>query len=103
MSDVDTTRMSKRELLKYLDELTVEVIIEKMKGKNTINEDGKREHEPPSDFIIGQAISYLTKNNIASDKEKKVDDVAVEKRREAKARREANAHKAKRKADNDEV
>jgi hypothetical protein len=95
--------MGKKELLKELDELTLETIIEKMKGQETTDEDGNVETEPPSDFIIGQAISYLTKNNISSDKEKKVDDVAVEARREAKAKREANAHKAKRKADNDEV
>ncbi len=95
--------MGKKELLKELDELTLETIIEKMKGKETVDEEGNKEYESPSDFIIGQAISYLTKNNISSDKEKKVDDVAVEKRRDAKATREANAHKARRKADNGEV
>ncbi len=95
--------MGKKELLKELDELTLETIIEKMKGKTTIDEEENETHEPPSDFIIGQAISYLTKNNKTSDKEKKVDDVAVEKRREAKAKRDAKAQMAKRKADNDEV
>lgn len=95
--------MSKKELLKELDELTLETIIEKMKGQETKDEDGNIQREAPSDFIIGQAISYLTKNNVASDKEKKVDDVAVEKRREAKAKRDAKRHSAKRKADNGEV
>jgi len=94
---------NKSELLKELDALTLETIIDKMKGKETIDEEGKKEHEPPSDFIIGQAISYLSKNNVASDKEKKTDDVAVEKRREAKAKRDAKRHSAKRKADNGEV
>jgi len=93
----------KSELLKELDTLTLETIIVKMKGKDTVDEVGNKDHEPPSDFIIGQAISYLTKNNVASDKEKKVDDVAVEKRREAKAQRDAKRHSAKRKADNGEV
>jgi len=92
---------TKSELLKELDKLTLVTIIDKMKGTETEVEDGENTIEPPSDFIIGQAISYLSKNNVTSDKEKKVDDVAIEKRREAKALREANAHKAKRKADND--
>ncbi len=74
-----------------------------MKGSETINDDESITKEPPSDFIIGQAISYLSKNNVSADKEKKVDDVAVEKRREAKAIRDAKAHDAKRKADNGEV
>ena len=84
---------SKRDKLKRLDTLTVDVLITKMQP-----EDG----EQPSDFVIGQAISYLSKNMEVSEKEKAVDEVAVATRREAKAKLQAKENKARRKAANEE-
>ena len=85
--------MGKREEMKQLDDNLRRIMLDATK-------------EGGDTSILGDLTvvsNYLAKNMVLAEKEKQVDEVAETTRREAKARLQAREHKAKRKADNDDV
>jgi len=82
--------MSKREELNTLDDNVRRIMLEATKPDGDTSVLG--------DLTV--VTNYLAKNMVLAEKEKQVDEVAVEARREAKAKLQAKTQAAKRKADN---